>query len=114
MSNETEITFTQTVQYETGGPGKGPIYNAGESHCFREDIAERWIRRNVAFRGRGAAPEGPKMGAAEARPVEDIDKQADLSAAQIAALDHDHDGRAGGSLKGEQSTVARGRRRKVS
>jgi len=29
-------------------------------------------------------------------------------------LDHDGDGRLGGSLKGEQSTVARGRKRKVN
>lgn len=42
------ITFTQTVQYETGGRNQGPIFEEGSTHDFSDDFARRWLRRNVA------------------------------------------------------------------
>ena len=49
-SGDVEVTFTVDTRYDQGGPGKGPFYKAGETHSFREDIAERWIRRGRAVR----------------------------------------------------------------
>lgn len=42
------IRFTETVVYETEGPGKGPVYAAGSVHDFTDDFAGRWLRRRVA------------------------------------------------------------------
>lgn len=56
------ITFTETVIYETEGPGKGPTYKSGETHDFREDIAHRWLRRDVAVL---AKPEAAPVSAPE-------------------------------------------------
>lgn len=42
------IRFTETVVYETEGPGKGPVYSAGSVHDFTDDFAGRWLRRRVA------------------------------------------------------------------
>jgi hypothetical protein len=43
-----QIKFTKNVRYETEGRNKGPVFEAGEVHDFREDIAQRWLRRKVA------------------------------------------------------------------
>lgn len=42
------IRFTETVVYETEGPGKGPVYEAGSVHEVSDDFAGRWLRRKVA------------------------------------------------------------------
>lgn len=65
------VRFTARAVYETAGRGKGPVFEAGSEHEFRDDIARRWIRRGVAVeaapvpavkraprRGRKAAQKG--------------------------------------------------------
>lgn len=42
------IRFLATVQYETEGPRKGPTYQEGSEHDFRDDIAMRWVNRGKA------------------------------------------------------------------
>lgn len=61
------IRFTETVVYETEGPGKGPVYSAGTVHDFSDDFAGRWLRRKVAVVELGAAP-APPAAAPEPRP----------------------------------------------
>jgi len=96
LSGDFAITFTETVQYEVGGPGKGPIYEAGETHSFRDDIARRWLRRNVAVVSQRAAPKAPT-------PIE-MEGKVDLNQAA-------HDGgRPEYSPPGAQMTAVRGRR----
>lgn len=43
-----KITFTKTVQLESEGRNKGPIFKAGSTHDFTEASALRWVRRGVA------------------------------------------------------------------
>lgn len=43
-----KITFTKTVQYESEGRGKGPTYEEGRTYELRDDLAQRWINRDVA------------------------------------------------------------------
>jgi len=50
------ITFTEDVIYETEGRKKGEVFKSGTTHELREDLADRWIRRDVAFEGKPAAP----------------------------------------------------------
>jgi hypothetical protein len=60
------IRFTRREVYETEGPGKGPVYEAGEVHDLRPDLAERWLRRDAAV----LAPDEPAPPpAAEAPPA---------------------------------------------
>lgn len=42
------IRFLATVRYETEGPGKGPVYEAGSEHELRDDLAMRWVNRGKA------------------------------------------------------------------
>jgi hypothetical protein len=42
------IKFTQTVQYESEGRGKGPIFEEGSIHDLEDNFADRWLRRGVA------------------------------------------------------------------
>ena len=44
----TRVRFTRTVQYESEGRGRGPIYEAGSEHEFEPAFAERWLRRKAA------------------------------------------------------------------
>lgn len=43
-----KLRFLETVQYETLGRHKGPVFEAGETYDFPDSIAERWLRRGVA------------------------------------------------------------------
>lgn len=49
------IVFTETVQLESEGRNKGPVYQEGEIHDFPEVTAQRWLRRRKAK----LAPEKP-------------------------------------------------------
>jgi hypothetical protein len=42
------VRFTQRAVYETEGFQRGAVYEPGEVHDFRPDIAERWLRRGLA------------------------------------------------------------------
>lgn len=50
------VKFTETFQYETEGRGQGPTFEAGEVKDFRDDIAHRFIARNVAVAVGAAEP----------------------------------------------------------
>ena len=39
----TRVRFTRTVQYESEGRGRGPIYEAGSEHEFEPAFAERLL-----------------------------------------------------------------------
>lgn len=56
------IRFTQTVQAETEGRHKGPVYKAGTELVLSEASAQRWLRRGVAVE----ATEKPKSARASA------------------------------------------------
>lgn len=43
-----KVKFNRDVTYETEGPGKGPSFKKDQVHDFRDDIAQRWVRRGVA------------------------------------------------------------------
>ncbi len=43
-----KVRFLKDVVYETEGPGRGPLLEAGSVHELREDLARRWINRQVA------------------------------------------------------------------
>ena len=43
-----KIRFIETVQAETEGRHKGPVYKAGTVLDLPEDSANRWLRRSVA------------------------------------------------------------------
>jgi hypothetical protein len=43
------IRFTQDVIFETQGRKLGPRFEAGSVHDLRGDLAQRWIRREVAI-----------------------------------------------------------------
>jgi hypothetical protein len=49
------IRFTRDAIYETEGPGKGPRYSAGEVYDLPDNLAKRWLRREVAVVDDGAA-----------------------------------------------------------
>lgn len=42
------IEFTETVQFENEGRGRGPVFAKGERHHVEDAFAERWLRRGVA------------------------------------------------------------------
>lgn len=42
------VTFTADVLHETIGRGQGQRYEAGSTHDFREDYAQKWISQGVA------------------------------------------------------------------
>ena len=42
------VRFTRDVVFETEGRLRGPRFDAGSVHELREDLAQRWIRREVA------------------------------------------------------------------
>lgn len=42
------IRFLKDAVYETEGPGRGPRFEAGSVHEMREDLARRWIHRQLA------------------------------------------------------------------
>jgi hypothetical protein len=42
------IRFTQDAIYETEGVGRGPTFAAGSVHELRDDLARRWLRREMA------------------------------------------------------------------
>jgi len=42
------VRFTQDVIFETEGRMRGPRFEAGSVHDLRDDLARRWIRREVA------------------------------------------------------------------
>jgi hypothetical protein len=53
------VKFTEDFLYETSGRNAGPEYKAGQVESFREDVADRFVRRGVAVehdgRGEGRA-----------------------------------------------------------
>lgn len=56
-----QVKFTERYQYETEGRNQGPTFDVGQVETFREDIAERFIRRGVAVRHDGrTAPAAAK------------------------------------------------------
>jgi hypothetical protein len=66
------IEFTETVQFESEGRGKGPTFVKGERHQVEDAFAERWLRRGVAKLVDGPPPKAkPKEETppAEPRPV---------------------------------------------
>lgn len=42
------VRFLKTVQHQSEGRNKGPIYNEGSEHEFPEPFAQKWLRRGVA------------------------------------------------------------------
>lgn len=57
------IRFIKTVQAETEGRHKGPVYQAGSEMDVSEDSAHRWLRRGVAVevtKAMGRPQAGPK------------------------------------------------------
>jgi hypothetical protein len=64
------IRFTTRAVYETDGPGKGPVYEAGSEHEMRDDLARRWINRGVAMEVPAPAVRHPtRPGRAPALPA---------------------------------------------
>lgn len=63
-----KVTFTQTSIYETEGPKKGPRFEEGKTYELREDIADRWIKRNLAVTAEDGAKVSPMPGAVDERP----------------------------------------------
>ena len=55
------VKFTSDYLYETEGRGKGAQFKAGQMEDFRDDVAQRFIKRLVAVRadGPGAAAAAP-------------------------------------------------------
>lgn len=76
------VKFTADYQYETEGRNAGPKFKAGDVKEFRDDIAERFIRRGVAEEYTGAAARtapqtgGGKADAPEAEPAKAADVKA--------------------------------------
>lgn len=62
------VKFLEDHQYETEGRNAGPTFKEGEVKDFRDDIAERFIRRGVAVEAGGAAKPGP---AAAQKPAQE-------------------------------------------
>jgi hypothetical protein len=58
------ILFTKETVYETEGVGRGPTFKAGSVYDLRDDLADRWLRREVAV----LAPE-PEPDAASTPPA---------------------------------------------
>lgn len=52
------IGFIRTVQYESEGRRKGPMFNEGEVFDCARDFGERWLSRNVAVELPGAKDPG--------------------------------------------------------
>lgn len=50
------IEFTDTVQFESEGRGRGPVFAKGERHHVEDAFAERWFRRGVAKLVDGPSP----------------------------------------------------------
>ena len=46
----TRVTFLADYRYETEGRGKGPLFKKGAVYDFPDDLAQRFLRRNVAER----------------------------------------------------------------
>ena len=61
------VEFKSTVQFESLGRNKGPVFEAGSRHQLEDDFADRWIRRGVAI-----AAEGPLVESVEEAPVQDL------------------------------------------
>lgn len=60
------IEFKSTVQFESLGRNKGPVFEAGSRHELDDDFADRWIRRGVAI-----AAEAPSVETANEQPAQD-------------------------------------------
>jgi hypothetical protein len=45
---DMKVTFTNNVQLESEGRGKGPKFVAGKTYDLEADQAQRWIRRDAA------------------------------------------------------------------
>jgi len=43
-----KIKFLERCVYETEGPNKGPVFEAGKEYSLDDDKADRWIRRGKA------------------------------------------------------------------
>lgn len=83
-----KIRFIRTVQAETEGRHKGPVYKAGSEHDFPLASAERWLRRGVAVEVTASArvkPERPMMGAKPAAEAAPPKADADAEPAPAAA-----------------------------
>lgn len=63
------VRFMKRAVYDTNGPGKGPVYEAGSVHELRADEAERWFRRGLAEPAPAEAKKAPAAGPA-AEPAE--------------------------------------------
>jgi len=64
-----KVTFNTTVQFQTDGRNKGPVYEAGKTYDLRDDHANRWIRRGMAAPAKDSA-------SVAAHPASvDLDKQ---------------------------------------
>ena len=65
------IQFTQDAIFETEGRKLGPRFEAGSVHDLRDDLAQRWIRREVAVPAdyAAAAPVAPDPTATAPSPV---------------------------------------------
>lgn len=76
------VKFTADYQYETDGRNAGPEFKAGDIKEFRDDIAERFIRRGVAEELTGAAARTtPQAATAKAtEPTKAEPKAADVKA----------------------------------
>lgn len=73
------VEFKTTVQFESDGRHKGPVFEVGSRHNLAEDFANRWIRRGVAF-----AVSGDHEPPAEEKPKGDADPtQGDTSETEI-------------------------------
>lgn len=111
------IRFTETVVYETEGPGKGPVYSAGSVHDFTDDFAGRWLRRRVAVveppvtselpeppavpadTAADGMPSDPSVVAMEAGPIAEAASEGGRKTsrgsrrpAPLATIDHDNTG----------------------
>jgi hypothetical protein len=51
-----QIKFNQTVQYESEGRNKGPVYAKDSVHDFTAEFAQRWLQRGVAVEFDPSAP----------------------------------------------------------
>lgn len=70
----TRVEFVADYVYETEGRGKGPKFKKGAVYDFPDDLAQRFIRRNVAERVNKSKPVTDQY-LVKAAPKQDDDEE---------------------------------------